>query len=156
MPSKQSLASTLLQPWATFEYNFLKRFLQFFLISFYAKALSIFLTFKLFFPDFLEFDFILIVLGDQWGVVKHESEGVMESNVLNLMLVPFPICLLHFQLHVQSGFTCDSDVLNVELLSNHILNKIFPESLQILLFCCVSMALICTFMVEFTTSTYCV
>lgn len=99
-PSKQSLASTLLYPWATFEYNFLKWFLQFFLISFYDKALSIFLTFKLFLPDFLEFDFILIVLGDQWGVVKQEAGGAMESDVLNLMLALFPICLLHVQLCV--------------------------------------------------------
>lgn len=90
MHSKQSLASTLFYPWATFEYNFLKWFLQFFLISFYDKALSIFLTFKLFFPDFLEFDFILTVLGDQWGVVKQESGGAMESDVLNLMLALFP------------------------------------------------------------------
>lgn len=100
MPSKPSLASTLLHPWATFEYNFLKWFLQFFLISFYDKALSIFLTFKLFLPDFLEFDFILTVLGDQWGVVKQEAGGAMESDVLNLMLALFPICLLHVQLCV--------------------------------------------------------
>lgn len=84
MPSKQSLASTLLYPWATFEYNFLKRFLQFFLISFCDKALSIFVTFKLFFPDFLEILFSLYLETDQWGVVKQESEGVMESIVLNL------------------------------------------------------------------------
>lgn len=100
MPSKQSLASTLLYPWATFEYNFLKWFLQFFLISFYDKALSIFLTFKLFLPDFLEFGFNLTVLGDQWGAAKQESGGVMESDVLNLMLALFPICLLHVQLRV--------------------------------------------------------